>query len=197
MREIGSTDQPDEPAPTPDNLLPRPRTLNRPLWRAGPSGRETLLQSPPTRAIRPISCDCNERALRPLPFPGRPSRGSNLFSLSGIREDMRAPETQLKYLASQQRKSAVLCVEEATQSLWGGATETDSLPEKRCADKYIAQNLRSADFRFILPYTRLCLSAASPHVLVSLLHPGSIESRELPALAQHFLQRLVRWHNFD
>jgi hypothetical protein len=140
MPEIRSTDQPDEPGPTRDNLVPRPWALNLPDGRAGVHEREAPRQSPPARAIRPISCDCNARArpLRALPIPGRPSRGSNLFSSSATLEDMRCPNKRLKYLASERRKSAVPCVEEAAQSLFGLAAETDSLPEKRCADKHIA-----------------------------------------------------------
>jgi hypothetical protein len=43
---------------------------------------------------------------------------------------MRQPEKRLKYLASERRKSAVPCVEEAAQSLIGGAAETDRLSKK-------------------------------------------------------------------
>jgi hypothetical protein len=55
-----------------------------------------------------------------------------------MHEDMRRPEERLKYLASERRKSAVRCVEESAQSLYNGTAETDSLSEKRCADKDIA-----------------------------------------------------------
>jgi len=138
MPEIRSTDQPDELRPTNDNLPPRPRELNRPDGRARPD--ESKRQSPPPRAIRPMSSDCKVRRTRALLLPTRiwPSRGSNLFSSSAIREDMRQPAKPLKYLASERRKSAVPCVGKAPQSLSSATSETDSLPEKRCADKHIA-----------------------------------------------------------
>jgi hypothetical protein len=151
MPEILSTDHPDDLAAAGDNLPPRPRALNRPDWRADRDERERQL--PPPRAIRPISNDCNaRRALaRPLPLRIRPSRGSNLLSSSAIREDMRLAGKRLKYLASEPRKSAVPCVGKAPQSLQGASMETDSLPEKRCADNDIAAFLRRAEIRFILP----------------------------------------------
>jgi hypothetical protein len=122
MPEIRWTDQPDELETARDNLAPRPRALNRPDWCIGLEDGEALLQSPLARAILPISCDCKERArlARSLPRPRGPSRGSNLFSSSAIGEDMRQPAKRLKYLASERRKSAVPCVAETAQSLFGG-----------------------------------------------------------------------------
>jgi hypothetical protein len=135
-----------------DNLPPRPRVLNRPDWRAGLNDKKAVRQSPPPRAIRPISCDCSARVrpARPRPLPGRPSRGSNLFSSSDIREDMRQPVKRLKYLSNERQQSAVCCAAKAAQSLRRTRAETDSLPEKRCADKDIAAFLRRAEIRFIL-----------------------------------------------
>ena len=150
MPENRSSDQPDDLAAAADNLAPRPRALNRPDWRAGPD--ESERQSPPPRAKRPINSDCNDRCVprRPLPLRIRPSRGSNLFSSSAIREDMGQHDQRLKYLASERRKSAVPCVGKAAQSLGGNCPETDNLPEKRCADKDMAGFLRRAETRFIL-----------------------------------------------
>ena len=138
----------------PVNLRPRPRELNRPDCRADADEKEAVRQLPPPRAMRPIRCDSNERCrpARPPPLPRRPIRGSNLFSSSVIREDMRPRAKRLKYLASERRKSAVLCVGQAAQSLAGADPETDSLPKKRCADKDIAAFLRRAEIRFILPF---------------------------------------------
>lgn len=164
MPEIRSTDHADEPAPTLNSLPPRPCALNRPDLRAGRCGTEALRQSPAARAIRPIRCDCEVRArlLRPPPFPGRPSRGSNLFSLSAIREDMRPHPKRLKYLASERRKCAVPCVGKAAQSLRAAQAETDNLAKKRRADKDIAQFQRRAEIRFILPsLPYLCLMIPS------------------------------------
>ena len=85
----------------PENFRPRPRELNRPDCRAGPD--ESERQSPPPRAIRPISSDCNDRdeRARLLPLRIRPSRGSNLFSSPAIREDMRQPDKRLKCLSNE------------------------------------------------------------------------------------------------
>jgi len=132
MPEMRSTDQPEELAPTRDNLAPRPWALNLLEGRAGGDERAAPRQSPPARAIRPISNDCNARCAprRPLPARIRPSRGSNLFSLSAIREDMRWPETLLKYLASERRKSAVPCVGYAAKSL-GGARRRQTVSRKK------------------------------------------------------------------
>jgi len=120
MPEIRSTDQPDELGTDRDNLAPRPCALNLPDWRADPFEKEAVRQSPPPRAIRPISSDCNDREERaPSPLRIRPSRGSNLLSSSAIHEDMRQPDKRLKYLAGDRRKSAAACVEEAAQSRSG------------------------------------------------------------------------------
>lgn len=108
---------------------------------------------PPPRAIRPISNDCSDRCAlaRPLPLRICPDRGLNLSSSSAIAEDMRPRAKALKYLANERRKSAVPCVGKAAQSPPRANAETDSLPEKRCADKHIAAFLRRAEIRFILP----------------------------------------------
>jgi len=77
--------------------------LNRPDGRPDLDEKEAVRQSPPARAIRPINCDCNarDRPLRPLPFPGRPSLGSNLFSSSAIHEHMRQGNKRLKCLSNE------------------------------------------------------------------------------------------------
>jgi hypothetical protein len=100
MPEIRSTDHPDELTNLTEDLAPRPLALKRPDRRAAPD--ESERQSPPPRAIRPISSDCNERRApaRTLPLRIRPSRGLNVFSSSAIREDMRVPAKPLKYLAN-------------------------------------------------------------------------------------------------
>jgi len=96
MPEIRSTDHPDELGTDRDNLAPRPCALNLPDWRADPFEKEAVRQSPPPRAIRPISSDCNDREERArLPLRIRPSRGSNLFSSSAIHEDMRQANKRL------------------------------------------------------------------------------------------------------
>ncbi len=64
---------------------------------------------------------------------------------------MRPPEKRLKCLSNERRTCAVCCVGKAAQSLCTREPETDNLPEKRCADKYVAAFLRRAEIRFILP----------------------------------------------
>src|SRR4051794_10775384 len=93
----------------------------------------------------------------------RPSRGSNLFSSPAIPEDMLQAQIRLKYLSSERRKSAVSRVEKARQSLCPKGTETNRLPKKRCADKYIAAFLRRAEIRFILPYPAPLIPCLSTH----------------------------------
>ena len=175
MPEIRSTDQPDEFETDRDNFAPRPRELNRSDCRPEFDEEVSLRQSPPPRAIRPINCDCNKRCrpARPRPLPGRPSRGSNLFSSSAIHEDMRRPGKRLKCLSNERWQSAVCCAGRAAQSLSGASTETDSLPKKRCADKDIARIRRRADFRFILPSR-----PASP---VLIRRPHSLALPSLPS----------------
>ena len=101
-------DQPDELGTARDNLPPRPRPLNRTDWRTDPDRKEVVRQSLPLRAIRPISSDRNDRDEgAPLPLRIRPSRGSNMSSLSAIHEDMRQADKRLKCLSNECRQSAV------------------------------------------------------------------------------------------
>jgi hypothetical protein len=48
----------------------------------------------------------------------RPNRGSNLFSSSTIRQDMRASNEWLKYFAGERHKPALPCTEKTVQSLF-------------------------------------------------------------------------------
>src|SRR5690348_11150587 len=165
MPEVRSIDHPDDLAIASDDLLPRPRALNRPDWRAAAGEKEAVRQSPPPRAMRPISCDCNERCrpARPRPLPGRPNLGSNLFSSSAIRQDMRHPDNRLKYLAGERRKSAVPCVGNTTQFLRRAGTGDRQSPEKKmCSQTHSGISATSGNPLFLALTASLLPPSSKP-----------------------------------